>query len=113
MENMKNQINAIMHLKDRLRKEKDTLVGLEYLIFMRDAKTNPFTCYLCDKSGDYYNIIQHIKSSVHKVKYLVRKSASTLWITTFFLFFPANKLFAIHVIAAKHSAMLSREELDN
>jgi hypothetical protein len=74
MEDMKSQIHAIMFLKDLLRKEQDTLIGLEYLIYIRDEMINPsskFICCLCKKNGNYLNILQHLKSSIHKNNYLV------------------------------------------
>jgi hypothetical protein len=71
MEELKSEIQAVMCLKDQLQKENEPLLGLEHLIYLRDEKFNPFICTLCSKSDDYFNIIQHFNSAIHKMKFLV------------------------------------------
>jgi hypothetical protein len=54
---------------------KEPLVGLEFLIYIesvKEVRKNPsnFVCTLCVKHGNFLNIIQHIKSVPHYLKFL-------------------------------------------
>lgn len=49
------------------------LVGLEFLIYIDDAddnSSNNFICTLCSKQGNFANMIQHVESSPHCLKFL-------------------------------------------
>lgn len=74
MENLKREMQSILRLKELLKGEKDALVGLEHLIYIKDEPDLSFVCSLCSKKGDGFNILSHIKSSAHKNKFLVSKA---------------------------------------
>lgn len=63
-----------MAFRTALCRIKESLVGLEYLIFVRNLDSNSldnsFICSLCEKKGNVNNIILHFISNTHRLKFL-------------------------------------------
>lgn len=66
---LEKELESVLLLKKVLHDEKKVLVGLEYVIYIRDASV--LLCALCDKQGDFFNMTNHIASLPHQLKFLV------------------------------------------
>lgn len=71
IEEIRKELESVVNLKTLLHTENQVLVGLEYLIYLHNATVNCFNCTLCDRKGDFFNILMHFASTKHKSKVLV------------------------------------------
>lgn len=69
--------NRLGNYKKQVLASKEPLVGLRYLIYVKDNFVEPFICILCtqnletkSKQGGLLNMLNHIKSRSHQRKLL-------------------------------------------
>lgn len=55
---------------DAIKKCKHPLVGLKHVVVIKTESTEPFVCCMCDKKGNCHNIMYHVISVPHRLKYL-------------------------------------------
>lgn len=80
-------------LKKLFSRNKDPLVGLEFLIYFTNEEEEvvslnspTYYCSMCKKHGNYENILQHFKSFPHLLKFLKLKFPSLVEAMNFPLF---------------------------
>lgn len=74
-----DEIKPEAQIQSAINKFQKPLVGLEYVIELVDSKSREpaYTCILCNKRGDPRNIMNHIVSQNHRMKFLVRRDLSS------------------------------------
>lgn len=70
MDQHRHKKKILSELKRALKIEKYTF-GMEFVVLFIDKIFNPFTCLLCAKKGNLFNIIVHLKGIPHQVNVLV------------------------------------------
>lgn len=55
-------------------KQSEPIIGLKYIVIVAECSTlePSYNCLMCDKKCDTKNIINHLTSNPHRLKYLVR-----------------------------------------
>lgn len=69
-----NEVKLIATLQSTIDRYKGPpLIGLEYIVELTftDSGSPNYICILCDKRSDFNNIMTHLISYDHRIKYLV------------------------------------------